>query len=839
MLYTLRFSAAFTIMLSMIVFACQNDEETSLPVVTTGELIITSSKTILQGSIHNINGRELQDHGFVWANYESPSIERGFIKSLGKLFIDGSFIAELNAAFAPGKPLYVRAFFTLSGQTFYSEQVKFDKVSQKMPVIQFFGPERASWGDTLTIVGKNFSLLPEDNRISFGDHAATCISAGEDTLKAIVPGSLDLASVPLTLLVYNLQTSSSSPFKLHIPTIQSFTPASGRADTTVTISGNYYKADLTKVYFNTLMAEPVSVASNKIVVKVPPGLPDGDINLSVEVAGQSVNAGASFTHHAMSITSVAPLLGTFDDEIIIQGTGFPAVISATKVYFGETEATVKEASARQLKVVVPRALKKSSVQLKVMAGNEFAASAEYFELESPVISSFSPESGTFGDVITINGRNFNPAGTVVTLGGAVASVLEASESQLKVSVPNGFSSATGISKLVLRVADIIRNSDQDFTLGLHTISAVSPSTATRQSIISLSGTHFNPDPQHTEVYFGSIRTKIIQASTTDLDCVIPGALGRGTYPVTVRCGGRDVISTQTITLDDPWAVMAPIGGGPRKHAFAFVIEGKAYVGGGFGPGNPGSYRNDLYRFDPQANTWTRMRDVPVNARGMVSFVAGKKAYVVVDKEVWQYDPEINEWTRKRDFPGEATREQAAFTIGNRSFLGCGITKWGGSVEFYEYSELNDSWTPRSNDSRFLMGFAIGDYGYVQRGAFAREIWKYDPTTGAWTQACSLLGVVDGVNRTRQRAVGISGGGKGYLATGTDDELAWGELYKDLYEFDPGTNSVTKLPDIPGPPREYAFGFYIDGKVYVGGGQGSDANGFLLTFDDLYEYSIDP
>ncbi|RYZ96489.1 MAG: hypothetical protein EOP47_23770, partial [Sphingobacteriaceae bacterium] len=59
--------------------------------------------------------------------------------------------------------------------------------------------------------------------------------------------------------------------------------------------------------------------------------------------------------------------------------------------------------------------------------------------QAPVISSFSPASGTIGTVITISGNNFNTvaANNAVLFGGIKAQVVNATATQLTVKVPAG------------------------------------------------------------------------------------------------------------------------------------------------------------------------------------------------------------------------------------------------------------------------------------------------------------------------------------------------------------------------------------------------------------------
>jgi N-acetylneuraminic acid mutarotase len=100
-------------------------------------------------------------------------------------------------------------------------------------------------------------------------------------------------------------------------------------------------------------------------------------------------------------------------------------------------------------------------------------------------------------------------------------------------------------------------------------------------------------------------------------------------------------------------------------AFAFSINGKGYVVCGQGNGNI-YYRKDLYAYDPGVNTWTKMADFPGTMRSYpAGFVINNKAYVgggemgsilpptypTYFSDFYQYDPLTNVWTRKGDLSG--------------------------------------------------------------------------------------------------------------------------------------------------------------------------------------------
>ncbi len=58
---------------------------------------------------------------------------------------------------------------------------------------------------------------------------------------------------------------------------------------------------------------------------------------------------------------------------------------------------------------------------------------------------------------------------------------------------------------------------------------------------------------------------------------------------------------------------------------------------------------------------------------------------------------------------------------------------------------------------------------------------------------------------------------------------------DIWEFDPGTGAWNYKSSYPGGPREEAFGFVLNGKIYIGGGVNSDKSGNPVWNTDLYTY----
>jgi N-acetylneuraminic acid mutarotase len=85
---------------------------------------------------------------------------------------------------------------------------------------------------------------------------------------------------------------------------------------------------------------------------------------------------------------------------------------------------------------------------------------------------------------------------------------------------------------------------------------------------------------------------------------------------------------------------------------------------------------------------------------------------------------------------------------------------------------------------------------------------------------------------RERAVGFAIGSRGYVCLGQD---TLNQMLKDLWEFDPGTNSWTQKADFPGVARRDAAAFSIGSKAYVGTGM-SNADAVVgVPLSDFWEY----
>jgi N-acetylneuraminic acid mutarotase len=71
-----------------------------------------------------------------------------------------------------------------------------------------------------------------------------------------------------------------------------------------------------------------------------------------------------------------------------------------------------------------------------------------------------------------------------------------------------------------------------------------------------------------------------------------------------------LLGATNLSAQGTWSQRASYGGDERAFGFAFVVDGKAYVGGGAGYGGS---RNDeeMWAYDPAGNAWARKADLPL------------------------------------------------------------------------------------------------------------------------------------------------------------------------------------------------------------------------------------
>jgi hypothetical protein len=291
-------------------------------------------------------------------------------------------------------------------------------------------------GDQVTITGNGFSAV---SAVRFnGVLSPTFGATTAQTIVATVPAGAANSTnvVTVTFVAGNLTIQSPQNFIVPPtgPYVRSFIPHTGSAGTQVTINGTRFTG-VTSVQFNGVTGTGLQKLSDiQIKINAPAGVTTGPLTV---LSNAFAHVTASNFFAAPVVTNFSPAFGSAGTNVIIRGQNFTG---ATAVQFGLLPASYTVQSPTQLVAVVPT----NAVTARITV---FAPAASFTTTSNfvvrPTISNFTPNVGSSGTAVTINGANLNEGsgagGTPQIFFNGVASttVTNISFGQVTAVVPNG------------------------------------------------------------------------------------------------------------------------------------------------------------------------------------------------------------------------------------------------------------------------------------------------------------------------------------------------------------------------------------------------------------------
>ncbi len=518
------------------------------------------------------------------------------------------------------------------------------------------------------------------------------------------------------------------------------------------------------------------------------------------------------------LLSIAPLSAVCGDTVTITGKNFSFTGNNNKVCFDNIQARVLSSKADEIQVIVPPAeelpIKVSATVSGLKSVNELD-----FTIMQPILSDFTPLSGTFDDIITLSGTNFclDTFCVKVYFNNAQAEILELSRTYYKVKVP----SENNVSPAVVQIKYFNYFSyNEQFTLRFPTIGDVSPVTVQAGEIIHITGENFNPLPYMNKVNIGGVEAQVISSTPTGIYVFVPAVLTAGHYQVRLSTiQGTDLLWNGSLEILSPWRKLNDFPGIARASASVFSTESNGYMGLGH---DDYSALPDFWKYSPATDSWTHIQDFPIAGLDYATgFAVDGMGYITCGKDggTWykaltRYDPGTDTWQNMTQKPGEGSSMKApAFVINGMAYVPA-------AEEMYEYNPQTNVWVKKSYPSALGyfgsgVAFSIGNKGYMgigwihQMGKNTPMLFEYDATTDQWTRKADFPGTL------RSNAVFFSlPNGKAYVGLGTTLDY---QYLKDLWEYNPVTDSWRRLEDFPGTGRYSAVAFTVGDKAYIGAG----------------------
>ena len=310
----------------------------------------------------------------------------------------------------------------------------------------------------------------------------------------------------------------------------------------------------------------------------------------------------------------------------------------------------------------------------------------------------------------------------------------------------------------------------------------------------------------------------------------------------------------------PWKKAAPFPE-PDEELYGVPVNGKLYVIGGWGEGKA---RGANYEYDPATDKWTKKRSMPRPAHHAALAAYNGKIYVCggfvppeqtqiptggawqpID-DMWEYDPAADSWKTLASLPGNRGAAVAVEAGGKIHVIGGVTTVEGSKDPFFTFFgpcrnlNTNDVYDPATNkwQSRKPMAvprnhafagtvngkiYVIGGrtgHGFILSATNTDVVEEYNPVADMWSAPKERM------------PTARSGGGYGtdgrriYCAGGevTTKELVG--AFRAVEAYDPAANSWTTLPSMP-MPRHGVAGAVIGNRFHLVSGMITSAGAMAM------------
>jgi len=699
------------IITSLVLFlGCTKEEVTPrvYPRVNTSEAFdITSEGATFRGEII-FSSVEIKDHGFIWSDGTTLLVEYSNKISLGGGAGVGVFESRCDRSLEAGKKYYVRAYAISEDFVVYGKTVEFVSLGSKAPVVKDFFPITGTWGDTITVVGENFSNENLTNKVKFGDSNGKVVRSSKDTLLVEVPNDLttETSNVSVTLFGNgaNLPTKA---FTLEGPIIESISPAEGSPGSTVTLIGKFLNSSATKVYFNGIEGLVWSSTQTSVRAKSPNSLSPATVEVKVVTGSGDMFDITSFIVKQPELLQITPINGGEGDEITLTGKLFSPEKSDNVVTFDNSAALVTSATTNELKVIVPPNVNAINANVKVKIGNTETAPI-VFSFLPPVIESFTPMSG-YATSVTITGKYFRVGSYNEVFIGDVRLANVYASSSTKIEGYLNKISSTHTGKVKVEFSSQQGISAQDFKIPWAQL------------------------PDYPDQWAEPTATFINNSNAYT-------GFGTGEFNKLWSFNSNSKVWTQMANFP-----------GQSRNGFAFFSAGsKGYFGGGY----VNSSLDDWWEYNFNNNSWTQKADLPIPGALSASFEYSGTGYVLAfdpatsttNSSLWKYDHTNDSWSIVSTAPFSLNWEPRCFFADNELYTIAENDVW-------KYNFGNNKWTrlnPQQNDEPHMFmtiggtAYGVGNYNQLKKFSPSLNSWTFEPSPlSDYSIAPSVLFVVNG------------------------------------------------------------------------------------------------
>ncbi|MFT7031920.1 MAG: hypothetical protein ACJA2S_000416 [Cyclobacteriaceae bacterium] len=374
--------------LALLIFltACINESDIEIrnypSLDTDGVIDINESGATLKATFLSLGTEPIIDHGFVYSLSKDPTIGTAEKISLGKISELNTFSAIANGNLIVDREYFVRAFAQTVSRTIYGRQVSFISNGGGIPEIIKMSKFDGVIGDTIVLIGNNFSAINSENIIEVGDVPATSIYSSSDSIAFLIPTFSESGESIISLTIGQHSINIEQKFKLNSLTITKILPLEVTFGDTVEVEGiNFPKSKhLVKVFGFTKRLTVFKSTTKKIEFQIPSNIDTNSSKIILEVGVQKSESAVEIILFKPKLSSFSPLEGNKDTLVEIVGDYFNSSRSKNEVFLGTMKLEVVENSKNKLLVKIPSGLTLGDYYFKLIIVGQEVQSSNKFKL---------------------------------------------------------------------------------------------------------------------------------------------------------------------------------------------------------------------------------------------------------------------------------------------------------------------------------------------------------------------------------------------------------------------------------------------------------------------------
>jgi hypothetical protein len=565
-----------------------------------------------------------------------------------------------------------------------------------------------------------------------------------------------------------------------------------------------------------------------------------------------------------ALIDFSPISGQVRDTVAIRISNILSQEENYDIKFNQTSAKIIYFSDTLIEVMVPVSLDTEQSIISLTAYGTSVNFSTPFTLLTPSIESFSPLVVLPGDELTISGTNFHALESLnkVLIGSTPATVTASTKTELTVITPFPPDS---LNTITVTVSEQSFTTTEKIKVKIPVLTNFEPISATYGDEIIIHGTNLS-NYTILGVMIGEINTNLISNSNTEIIVNVPEDLTTCSSEVKI------VFSTGTMILPDLFS-LSPITVSSLSDPMLTIGDNLTIYGENF---NPISSNN---RVIIDCTEITPISSSPTQLVINIDLRISTGTYSVGVKTCGEYQYSVDDvtidnptWLQVEDFAGGNVYHAGSFTIGDIGFVGN-----GGEIGHNYYTKIW-KFLPESNlwvnegvypgATRIISnGFTINGIGYLGGGytidaptALPRkDYYKYNPTSGLWSQINPYPGNVTGIKyipfsqTVNSRRYIYFGPNDFYFFDGytetwikiqgvaptiesssssfvISDIIYITDVSKTVWAYNTASNTWDQKADFPGPVRWGGISFSTEDFGFIG--LGKDSQNF---YSDIWQY----